>query len=159
MQVVWAHCPAILPVTFGLVVPTEIVYTIAMQPTSNTFEQKFDIVSTDGTALRRGYLEVIFDRYYGSELTDEQQEHPAFLIQVFERKGADEVLQGYRVFATQLPTNLDRETKKTIIRRVADKITDDLAVSAFTTDINLWEDEWGRFKMFASEAEVNWFTR
>jgi len=142
----------------GLAVLTRIVYTIAMQTSKHEDPHRnLDLVSQDGTALRRGYIEIIFDRYYGTELTAAQQESPAFLVTLFERNGAREQEIGQRVFPTTLPATIPAELRKTIIKRAANKLTDELGVSAFSTDIDQWNDEWAKFAEFAQDAEVAWF--
>jgi hypothetical protein len=119
----------------------------------------YDIVAHDGSALRRGYLEIIFGKYFGDELTPEQQQRPSFLVQMLERKGNDEVIIGYRAFPTKLPNDLDDETKNRIIRKVANKLTDDLLVSPFSNNFDQWENEWNRFAEYAIEAELEWFAK
>lgn len=119
----------------------------------------YDIVARDGSALRRGYLEIIFGKYFGDELTPEQQKKPAFLVQLLEKQGNHDVVIGARAFPTNLPDDLDDETKKRIIKKVANKLTDDLLVSPFSNNFEQWETEWNRFAQFAIEAEVSWFDR
>lgn len=119
----------------------------------------YDLVAHDGSALRRGYLEIIFGKYFGDELTPEQQQRPSFLVQMLERQGNDEVIIGYRAFPTNLPNDLDDAAKNRIIRKVANKLTEDLLVSPFSNNFEQWESEWKRFAEYAMECEIAWFEK
>jgi hypothetical protein len=129
-----------------------------MNDTTAAATHNFDIIARDGSAIRRGWIELLFDPYYGEELTTEQQAHPAFIFQVLQKQNGDDVLAEYKVFATKLPADLDVALKKTIIKRAMDKITDELLIPAFIQSFDTWETELERFAEYAREADVTWFS-
>jgi hypothetical protein len=115
------------------------------------------MLSDDGTALRRGYLELILDTYTGAELPPAQQDKTAVMVNLYQRVGRTDKIQDDRVFPTNLPPSLSIEQRRKIIVAAMNELTDRFGVSTFTDSLDIWENELTRFKDYLSMIEAAWY--
>lgn len=101
------------------------------------------MISGDGRALRRGYLDLILDEYNGDDetLRKASEKHKAVLtINLLENQRGRMVATDFRSFATNIDADLPDDTRRTVIKKLADKVID-LGVSAFTDDLDSYDEK------------------
>jgi hypothetical protein len=111
------------------------VYSFVVDQSSMTKARAFDTVSTDGRAIRRGYIELVLDRGpLADDNTDETQADSIslYLIDISAHKAPSNFVQS---FPTRIPHDISNDARKAVTHRLMDYLTDTLTVSTFTSEI------------------------
>jgi hypothetical protein len=148
----WPHSG--LSFVLVLVMLLAIVYTIAMPDTS---PKPFDILSNDGTTLRRGYIELVLDMTTSNEIPPAQQGNPGVIVQLYETAGRKERIADDRVFGTNLPAEMTDEQRRKTIVGLMNELTERYGVSSFTDSLDIWDRELERFREVLTLADPSWY--
>lgn len=119
----------------------------------------YDLVATDGRAIRRGYLELILDEYHGEGASgvDAAGSPLATAMLHLLEKTSKEQPKDLRVFKTCIPLEMDVEQRKRAIVGLMNRLVDHIGVSAFTDDLDSFEEQLREFGKYAELAEPSWF--
>lgn len=117
-----------------------------------------DLLADNGRALRRGYLELTLDKYYGTDLPNHKAENSALLLHLYKKSGSREHVEETRSYATNIPDSISEAARSKIITRLADKLVNDFGVSAFTDNLENHEPQLERFSRFLGFAELDTLT-
>lgn len=127
---------------------------------SETRHAPLDLVATDGTAFRRGYLELILDEQHctGSSGTDDSGSPLATLtLYLVGNERGREIRKDSRTFATRLPLELVSEQRKTIMRSLMDQLIDKYGLSSYTDSLEEYEPQLETFSEYVKHVEPSWF--
>lgn len=112
-----------------------------------------DILAHDGSAMRRGYLELIM------EAQDPAIEPSALTTTVtlglLDQHSRLESMIDHRTFPSRIPIELDRNVRRKIAVALMDRLTDRLGISAFTDDLEDFDQELERFGHYLQDASVD----
>jgi hypothetical protein len=119
----------------------------------------YDLVATDGRAIRRGYLELILDEYHGDGASGASEAGAPLATAILHllEKTPKEQPKDQRVFKTCIPLDLDSEQRKRCIVGLMNRLVDSVGVSAFTDDLDSFEEQLTEFGKYAEMAEPSWF--
>lgn len=136
----------------GLAGILRIVYTIPMQNAPSP-----DLRSKDGNYLRRGYIELSLTQYTGPEVAAELRNNLSVLVESYTVKNGRDVPSDWYVFGTKLaPDATELQKRKTIVG-LANKLTEEFGVSAFTSDLSIYQAELDKFGELCGIVDASLF--
>lgn len=111
-----------------------------------------DILAHDGSAIRRGYLEIILEAQEPN--TDDSAIATPVTVGLLDQHSRLERMIDHRTFPSRIPIALDRTQRRKIAVALMDRLTNTLQVSAFTDDLEDYDAQLDRFGKYLEEASA-----
>ncbi|HVA28823.1 MAG TPA: hypothetical protein VNF68_11620 [Candidatus Baltobacteraceae bacterium] len=110
-----------------------------------------DVLADDGTAIRRGYIEVILE---GQDAKADPTATTSVTIALLDQKSRKEKMIDYKDFPSRIPIALERDQRRKLAFALMNRLTNTLQISVFTDDLEDYDEQLNRFEKYLQEATV-----
>lgn len=111
-----------------------------------------DIIAQDGSAMRRGYLEIIMEAQDPAIVTTALT--TPVTLGLLDQHSRLERMVDHRSFPSNIPIELDRNVRRKVAVALMDRLTERLGVSAFTDELEDFHEQLEQFAHYLQDTSV-----